>query len=179
MKYTYLAAVVVLLSVVLPLRAEVIDAEKNGFTVRHEFSIAAARDDVYRAATERVGDWWSDAHTMSGDASNMSIESKAPGCFCERLGEHGSIVHMTVTFINPGVIVRLTGGLGPLGLMGVDGNMTWEFNDDGDRTRVTLNYAVGGYFAGGLDTLATAVDGVLLEQMMRLKNFVESATGES
>ncbi|MEQ9563309.1 MAG: hypothetical protein RLN69_12380, partial [Woeseiaceae bacterium] len=72
------------------------------------------------------------------------------------------------------VMIRFNGGLGPLGLMGVDGNMTWEFEDAGEGTRVTLNYAVGGYRKGGLDAVAAAVDGVLAEQMTNLRDFAES-----
>jgi hypothetical protein len=87
------------------------------------------------------------------------------------------LVHMTVTFVNPGVMLRFTGGLGPLGLMGVNGNMTWEFEEHEQGTLVTVNYAVGGYLDGGLDALASAVDGVLVEEFQRLKQLVE--TGEN
>ncbi|RLA23363.1 MAG: hypothetical protein DRQ63_11775 [Gammaproteobacteria bacterium] len=86
---------------------------------------------------------------------------------------------MTVTFVNPGVMLRLTGGLGPLGLMGVAGNMTWEFDDSEEGTTVTLNYAVGGYMSGGLDSIASAVDGVLIEAMTRLKSFVETGSPDA
>ncbi len=75
---------------------------------------------------------------------------------------------MTVTFVNPGVLLRLTGGLGPLGLMGVDGNMTWEFLDSGEGTLVRFSYAVGGYHPGGLAQLAGSVDAVLGEALQRL-----------
>ena len=58
--------------------------------------------------------------------------------------------------------------------MGVDGNMTWEFADTEAGTSVTLQYAVGGYMNGGLDSVAPAVDGVLIEAMNRLKAYVET-----
>ena len=103
----------------------------------------------------------------------MYIDARPQGCFCEALGEGAGVVHLTVTFVNPGVILRLSGGLGPLGLMGVSGNMTWEFEDSEDGAIVTLSYAVGGYLAEGLDSIAEAVDGVLVEQMTSLKAFVE------
>ena len=83
---------------------------------------------------------------------------------------------MSVSFVNPGVMLRLTGGLGPLGLMGVSGNMTWEFDETDGGTAVTLQYAVGGYMPGGLDAIAAGVDGVLVEQMTRLKSFVETGS---
>jgi hypothetical protein len=158
--------------------SEVLDSAPGGFTIRHTTEIAAGRGEVYRAAIHNIGDWWSDDHTLSGNARNMYIEARTQGCFCERLGEAGGVVHLVVTFVNPGVILRLSGGLGPLGLMGVNGNMTWEFDDTENGTTVTLNYAVGGYLPGGLDVVAEAVDGVLVEQMTGLKAFVEKGNGD-
>jgi len=154
--------------------AEVTDSSSIGFSIRHSVDIRADRAAVYGAAVDQVGQWWNDDHTVSGDASNLYIESRPQGCFCERLGEAAGLVHLTVSFVNPGVLLRLTGGLGPLGLMGVAGNMTWEFEDRDDGTTVTLSYAVGGYMDGGLDSVAGAVNGVLVEQMTRLKAFVEN-----
>ncbi len=154
---------------------EVLDAAPGGFTISHQTEISAGRMDVYNAAVNNIGDWWRDDHTLSGDAGNMYIEPRTQGCFCEALGESGGVVHLIVTFVNPGVILRLTGGLGPLGLMGVNGNMTLEFADSENGTAVTLNYALGGYMHGGLDSIADAVNGVLVEQMMNLKAFVETS----
>ena len=154
--------------------AEVVNAAPNGFTVRHELEIEADRFVVYDAAVEDVGRWWSSDHTVSGSAASLSIEATVPGCFCESIGPGAGLVHMMVSFVNPGVMIRFTGGLGPLGLMGVNGNMTWEFESADDVTIVTLQYAVGGYLDGGLDSVAGAVDGVLGEAMARLKSYVES-----
>jgi uncharacterized protein YndB with AHSA1/START domain len=149
------------------------DAQSDGFTVRQSVVIDAPRADVYIAAINHVGQWWSADHTVSGDANNMYIEAKPQGCFCEALGSGGGVVHMTVTFVNPTVMLRLSGGLGPLGLMGVSGNMTWEFEDSDEGTSVTWNYAVGGYLPQGLDQIASAVDAVLSEQLNSLKRFVD------
>jgi hypothetical protein len=159
-------------------RAEVLDAAPHGFTVRYQVAIEADRTTVYNAAVESIGQWWSSDHTVSGDAANLYITATVPGCFCETLGDESGLVHMTISFLNPGVIVRLTGGLGPLGLMGVAGNMTWEFDETDSGTVVTLQYAVGGYMDGGLDTIAAAVDGVLVEAMNRLRSFVETGSPE-
>jgi hypothetical protein len=74
-------------------------------------------------------------------------------------------------------MLRLNGGLGPLGLMGVNGNMTWEFADAGEGTTLTWSYVVGGYHPGGLEQIAAAVDAVLIEQMSRLKELLENPQG--
>lgn len=174
MRPGYYSLAFILLCGSLPAAAEVVDAGASGFTVRHSVEISAARADVYRAVVKNIGDWWSDDHTVSGNASNMYIDAVPQGCFCERLGA-GGVVHLTVTFVNPTAMLRLTGGLGPLGLMGVNGNMVWEFDDSEAGTRVTWSYAVGGYLPGGLDVVAPAVDRVLVEQMNLLKGYVESS----
>lgn len=157
---------------------EVLDADSHGFTIRISTPVGAERMAVFRAAIDNVGSWWHGDHTISGYAENLYIDAHVPGCFCERLGSGAGIVHMMVTYLSPGIIVRLTGGLGPLGLMGVDGNMTWEFDDAEEGTVVTLNYAVGGYYKGGLDSIAPAVNGVLEEAMMRLRAYAETGDPE-
>lgn len=160
-----------------PIHAEVQDAAANGFTVTNKVTIAATRQEAYKASIEHISQWWSSDHTISGDAANLFINAEPGGCFCERLGNNGGLIHLVVTFVNPGVMLRLSGGLGPLGLMGVNGNLTWEFEssgESGEETVLTWTYAVGGYLDGGLDSLAPAVDGVLREQLISLKHFVES-----
>jgi hypothetical protein len=158
---------------------EVLDAAANGFTVKHSIVIEAGRSEVYGSVVDDISQWWSSDHTISGDAGNLFISAQPNGCFCERLGPNAGLVHMAVTFVNPGVMLRFTGGLGPLGLMGVNGNMTWEFEEHEKGTLVTVNYAVGGYLDGGLDALASPVDGVLVEQFERLKRLVETGQNQN
>ena len=155
-------------------RPEVTDSAENGFTTTHEVVIDATRARAWQAAVDEIGQWWSDDHTVNGDAGQMSIEAQPQGCFCESFAIGGGVVHMTVTFVNPGILLRLTGGLGPLGLMGVDGNMTWEFFDAEEGTRVRFTYAVGGYRAGGLSAVALPVDYVIGEALQRLKAHIET-----
>jgi len=156
-------------------RAEVLNSAPAGFVVSHEVVVDARREAVFDAAVGDVGRWWSSDHTIAGDAARLSIDPRPMGCFCEMLGDDNGVVHMTVSFVNRGVIVRLTGGLGPLGLMGVTGNMTWEFFDAEDgRTRVKWTYAVGGYLDGGLDAIAGPVDYVISEALERMKAFIET-----
>jgi hypothetical protein len=92
----------------------VTDSAENGFTTAHEVIINAPRTRTWQAAVDEIGKWWSDDHTVNGDAGRMSINSVPQGCFCETFENGGGVVHMNVTFVNPGIILRLTGGLGPL-----------------------------------------------------------------
>jgi len=150
----------------------------NGFTTANEVIIAESRAETWVAAVGQIGQWWSSDHTISGDASRLSIRPEMQGCFCETLGNTAGVVHLVVTMVNPTHLLRMTGGLGPLGLMGVDGNMTWEFEDVEGGTRVSFTYAVGGYSKDGLDSIAPAVDFVIGEALGRLKAYVETGNPE-
>ena len=172
-RFSKIVVVLVSLSATGSVPGEVVDAAAGGFTTRYSVDINATREQVYTALVTGVGQWWSDDHTVSGSAKNLYIDARALGCFCEKLGEGAGLTHMTVTFANPGVMLRLTGGLGPLGLMGVAGNMTFDINETDGVSTVVLQYAVGGYLADGLDKLASPVDGVLVDVLNRLKEFVE------
>ena len=158
--------------------AEVSDSAANGFTTVNEVVIDAGRAESWVAAVDSVGQWWSSDHTVSGDAARMSINTDLQGCFCESLGQKAGVVHLTVTMVNPTHLLRMTGGLGPLGLMGVEGNMTWEFEDADAGTRVRFTYAIGGYSKDGLDQIAPAVDFVIGEALNRLKAYVETGNPE-
>lgn len=155
-------------------RAEVLSMAAEGFQTRHSVIIDAPRAAVYQALVHDIDKWWNPDYTVSGDSARLYVEPRALGCFCEVLGENASVVHLTVTLVNPGVMLRFSGGLGPLGLMGVSGNLTFEFDDIGDGSELVVQYAVGGYRPGGLDGLAARVDAVLVEAAERLKVFVEA-----
>lgn len=169
------AALLVLSSTVF---AEVTDSAANGFTTVNEVVIESGRAESWLAAVDDVGQWWSSSHTVSGEAARMSIAPEMQGCFCETLGEKAGVVHLTVTMVNPTHLLRMTGGLGPLGLMGVDGNMIWEFLDAENGTRVRFTYAIGGYAKDGLDQIAPAVDYVIGEALDRLKAYIETGSPE-
>ena len=155
--------------------AEVADAAPNGFTIVEAAHIAAASDTVYTAliAPQR---WWSSAHTFSGSAANMSLDAKAGGCWCETLPGGGSVLHMTVVYAAPGKGLRLRGSLGPFQTMAADGAMVWSLAPKDGGTDVTMTYAVAGYLKDGFGKISQGADGVLAEQLLRLKHSVETGS---
>jgi hypothetical protein len=130
---------------------------------------------VYEALIGEIGLWWNPEHTYSHDAKNLSIDARPGGCFCEKLPNGGGIEHLRVVYVAPPQIVRFAGALGPLQASGVAGSMTWKLSGSPDTTHVELSYSVGGFIQGGFDKLAPAVEAMLLEQLDRLKMFVETA----
>ncbi len=157
--------------------AEIMAAAANGFTTVNEIVVDAEPAAAWAAAIE-VGNWWSSDHTISGDARRMSIEPVTQGCFCESLGDEAGVVHLEVTSVMPATSLRLSGGLGPLGLMGVSGNMTWDFAAVEGGTAIRFTYAVGGYMDGGLDQMAGPVDRVLGAALARLGAYIETGSPE-
>jgi uncharacterized protein YndB with AHSA1/START domain len=151
--------------------ADVVDRAAGGFTVRTTVQISAAPEAVYKALVD-IGAWWGRDHTYSGDATNMTIDPRPGGCFCEKL-PNGGVEHGRVVQVRPGQLLRLATALGPLQELGVAGNMTWQIAAAGQGSTVTMTYAVGGHAPGGLEKLAGPVDQVLAEQVRSLKTYVE------
>lgn len=157
-----------------PGAAEVVKTSPVGFETRHVVTIAAPADRVWRTLVA-PGRWWSSDHTYSGSAANLSLAPRAGGCWCERTGGGGSVEHMRVVQVQPGKLLRMIGGLGPLQREGATGALTITLAPaDGGTTRVTFNYVVGGFMAAGADTLAAPVDKVLGIQVERLKDAAAS-----
>lgn len=152
--------------------AEVKSVGPNGFEVVDAVTIQAPPDQIY-GALGKIGQWWSSSHTFSKDAANLSLDLKVGGCFCERLKNGGSVQHLIVVYTAPGEGLRLRGALGPLQLEGVDGTLAWALKAGEGGTTVTQSYVVGGYIRSGMDQWAPKVDGVLHEQLDRLKRFAE------
>ena len=153
-------------------RAEVIDSQAGGFTIRDSRLVKAPPDRVW-ATLVQPARWWSSEHTYSHDARNLTLTPRPGGDWLETLPNGGGVRHMAVVFAAPLTTLRLEGGLGPLQALGVAGHLTFTLTPDGEATLVTLTYDVGGHAPGGLDKLAAPVDAVLGEQLGRLATAAE------
>jgi len=152
--------------------AEVVDVQPNGFEVRREVVVNAPAATVWSVLVQ-PSKWWSSAHTWSGSAANLSLGAASGGCFCERLPNGGSVLHMTTVNAAPGVRLVLSGALGPLQTSGAIGALTFLLAEKEGKTTVTVTYDVGGYAKGGLDKWAGPVDGVIGLQVAGLKAAAE------
>jgi uncharacterized protein YndB with AHSA1/START domain len=170
--------VLLLLGAVLA-NAEVVDSSAGGFTIKTTVNIKAAPDEVYRRLISNVGDWWNSAHTFSGDAHNLRIEDRTGGCFCEKLPNNGFVRHLEVVFAAPGKRIVMSGAFGPLQNLAAAGSMQIQLAAADGGTKLDLTYAVAGYLAKGMNTWAAPVDGVLGEQFMRFRNYVETGNAVS
>ena len=173
MKKAALLAATILALAPRPAICDVADSSASGFTLKTTVQIQATPAEVYRKLVFNVGDWWDSHHTFSGNSHNLTLESKAQGCFCEKLPDQGGVRHMEVVMAAPGGKLVLLGGLGPLQGLAVTGVMTFQLTASPDGAKLDVTYAVGGYLPTGLNAFAKPVDGVLTGQIARLKNFVE------
>ena len=165
--------------IVLNVQADITTASDTGFVSEHDIDIAATPERTYQALTGEVHRWWNAEHSYSGKPENFSLDAHAGGCFCEKLDNGGSVEHMHVVFANPGMMLRMTGGLGPLQQIPVQGVMTFNLSPaSSGHTLLHYSYTVSGYATQGLKDLAGPVDQVQLGQLMRLKEFVESDDGQ-
>lgn len=146
-------------------QAEVRDSAANGFTVENSVVVAASVADAWDALVDDVDAWWPRDHTWWGKASTLVIQPRSGGCFCETAGDREAR-HLEVTFADPGRLLRMTGGLGPLQGMGLDGALEFRFAPvEGGGTRITLWYRVGGYTPDDLSKFAPVVDRVQAQQL--------------
>jgi uncharacterized protein YndB with AHSA1/START domain len=155
--------------------AEVTAASDQGFVSEHTLLLAAPPARVYQALTAEISAWWDANHSYSGEAANFSLDARAGGCFCEQLSHGGSVMHMQVVFAQPGVLLRLRGGLGPLQGMGISGSMDFALRADPANPEMTLlqyRYVVSGYAPDGVGALAEPVDQVQLGQLKRLQAYL-------
>lgn len=174
-----LMALACLLSIVftpLSAKAEVASASPSAFLITAEAQVAASPEETWRALG-RVERWWNSAHTYSGDASRMSLDVRAVGCWCERWSgqsvEHGRVLMVTE---HEGVrTLRISTALGPLQEMGATGILTFTVAPHASGANITMVYRVAGDPSLALDQVAPAVDAVMMEQFGRLNRL--SASG--
>jgi uncharacterized protein YndB with AHSA1/START domain len=170
------AALFVTFATLAPAHAVVIDATASGFTLENTIHVPADAETAWRALVDDVGRWWPRDHTWWGEQGMLAIDARAGGCFCERNGPQQAL-HMLVTFVDPGKLLRMTGGLGPLQGMGLNGALEFRFAPaEGGGTTITLFYRVGGYTPDDLAQFAPLVDQVQAQQLRALGDYLERSS---
>ncbi len=144
-----------------------------GFIIENQVQIHQPANQAWNALVNHVDDWWPSDHTWWGDNQNLSISAVAGGCFCEIDGDKQA-EHMRIVFVEPGKLLRMSGGLGPLQGMGLHGALDWTFTTEENKTTVTLRYQVSGINKDGFTELAPIVDRVQASQLSALKQFINN-----
>ena len=173
-----------------PSAAKVAQVGDDSFVTQDVADVAATPMESWLALT-RPAEWWSDRHTWSGDAANLTLTPQAGGCLCERLpGEdredgfslEGSVLHATVVQAYPLKALRLLGGLGPLQGEPATGVLTITLEEIEGGTRIRWEYNVGGPMRYEAAQISKAVDAVMSEQLSGLRDLLgplETASDEA
>ena len=149
----------------------------HGFISIFRDEVAVQPTELWRAVTQ-LPRWWSSSHTYSGQASNLSLDVQAGGCWCERWGEGQSVEHGRVVLVQPERTLRIFANLGPLQELPVHGVLTFTIAMQESKTILRMTYRVSGPPDAGLDKLAPLVDHVIGEQFKRLKSLAETGRPE-
>lgn len=168
-KWTAAAAAIFALAAT-PALASIESQSPAGFAVLETAHIAAPPGQVW-ALLIQPARWWDSEHSYSGDAANLSLDLRPGGCWCETLPGGGFAEHLHVVYVAPGKTLRLTGALGPLQVMPVQGVLTFSLAPASGGTDVKLTYVLAG---PGLGDISDAVDNVLGQQVARLKAAAEA-----
>jgi len=167
-----------LMALVPPALAEVKDASASGFTTENSVEVMADPPSAWRALVEGIDAWWPKDHTWWGAAGRLTIDARAGGCFCEKSGQEQA-QHLQVVFVEPGKLLRLSGGLGPLQGMGLFGILEWRLVPIDGGTRITYWYRAGGYTPDDLRSLAVVVDQVQAQQLGDLARYLAQHSPKS
>ncbi|MFB0611034.1 SRPBCC domain-containing protein [Aurantiacibacter poecillastricola] len=164
--------VVAILAALVPAHAaaEVVESSGGGFATHDSVIVAADRAVVWEALVHPE-DWWT--HTWSNDASNLSLDARAGGCFCETIPATGdwpagSVEHMRVIAVMPGSTLRMSGALGPLQSEGLAGTLTVSLHEVEQGTRIDWDYLTAGEARFSMDEVAPVVDTVQSEFLAAL-----------
>lgn len=171
MKHRILAATAALSLIAGSASAEVVSRSADGFALGYERAVTASPEAVLAALGDPAA-WWSDAHTYSGSAANLTIDLRPGGCWCEAL-PGGGVKHAEAVLVWPDQrMIRFDAPFGPLQDIGADAVLTvsWSDADGGSGRLLKWTFVVSGPGAGAM---ADPVDSVMAEQFGRLADHLD------
>lgn len=159
----------------LPAFSEPVASASDGFQIRLERGSEISPEEVF----EKIGDlpsWWSSAHTYSGDAANLELNSMDPGGIWLETWEDGKVEHGRVIarFTQEDTqTIRFNAAFGPLQDIAANGVLTISVSPETDpdtpeQSQILFSYHVTGASYQKLENWAGPVDQVLTQQIDNL-----------
>jgi DNA-binding transcriptional ArsR family regulator/uncharacterized protein YndB with AHSA1/START domain len=112
------------------------------FRIEQEVVINAPRQEVFKALTEKAGDWWEFRIAPKGVRSTFSFDAVPGGQFIERWGENDGAVWGNVYYVNAPEEIRIHGHLGMQGA--VTSAYTYRLTEKDGVTTLQLSHTASG-----------------------------------
>lgn len=122
----------------MPLDKQQAGAGIDSFQIAQEVDIAAPPEKVWHALTYHMDQWWMHRHHDGAD-SVVSLDAKLGGLLTERWGDGDGAVWGTVTRVQQGERLTLSGPLG-MGDEAVTSLYTYELEPHAGGTRVKVTH---------------------------------------
>lgn len=118
-------------------------AETNqSFQIEQEIFIGGTREQVFKALTEKVEEWWEFRSAPKHQTSKFTFEPVPGGQFVERWGEDSGAVWGTVYYVNAPEEIRVHGHLGMQGA--VNSAYTYKLIEKDGGTFLQLSHSASG-----------------------------------
>lgn len=144
--------------------------QANDFRIEQEVFIAAPREKVFTALTEKVEDWWEFRLAPEGVTSHFTFNPVLGGQFMEHWGEKEGALWGNVYYVNAPEEIRLHGHLGMKGA--VNSAYTYRLLEKEGGTLLQLSHAASGVIEEHWETEHSKGWEYLLGTL--LKNHVEN-----
>jgi len=114
----------------------------KSFHIEQEIFIDGRREQVFKALTEKVEDWWEFRLAPKHLSSQFTFEPVPGGQFIEKWGENAGAVWGTVYYVNAPEEIRVQGHLGMQGA--VNSAYTYKLIDKDGGTVLQLSHTATG-----------------------------------
>mgnify|MGYP005828327027 CR=1 FL=1 len=122
--------------------AEKDKTQTKAFQIEQEVLINAPREQVFKALTEQVSDWWEFRLAPKGVSSELSLNPTPGGLFIEKWGNNAGAVWGNVYFVNAPEEIRMQGHLGMQGA--VNSSYTYRLLEKEGATLLQLSHSASG-----------------------------------
>jgi DNA-binding transcriptional ArsR family regulator len=116
--------------------------ENQVFRIEQEVLIEGTREQIFKALTERVGDWWEFRLAPKGVSSQFTFNPVPGGQFIEKWRENEGALWGTVYFVNAPEEIRLHGHLGMQGA--INSAYTYRLIEREGATFLQLSHSASG-----------------------------------
>lgn len=146
------------------------DMSNQEFRIEQEVFINGSREDVFKALTENVEDWWEFRIAPKGVKSIFTFDPIPGGQFIEKWGENEGAIWGNVYYVNAPEELRLIGHLGMQGA--VHSAYTYRLLEQDGGTLLQLSHSATGVIQEYWEENHTKGWEYLLGSL--LKNYVEN-----